>query len=149
MAKWKKSNMIWTKGDSMNKFVRFTGGNLWSREVCVGPGQPLNDGIFVVACRKRLKWKSSSLQFGHKNGKLVSWYLPLHGGAWQVRFVIGLGSLQLCSEVWGLEHTTWRSWVPFPQETEHCECNHSMKQTRRERRFRVYGVFGGKKLISS
>lgn len=58
--------MIRTRGDGRNKLARLTGGNLWSREVCVGPGQPLNDGIFVVACRKRQKWGSSSSQFHHK-----------------------------------------------------------------------------------
>lgn len=47
--------MIRTRGDGWNELARLTGGNLWSREVCVGPGQPLNDGIFVVACRKRQK----------------------------------------------------------------------------------------------
>lgn len=27
--------------------------------------------------------------------------------------------MQFWAETWGLEHMTWRSWVPFPQETEH------------------------------
>lgn len=55
IVKGKRRNMIRTRGDGRNELARLTGGNLWSREVCVGPGQPLNDGIFVVACRKRQK----------------------------------------------------------------------------------------------
>lgn len=30
--------------------VALTGGNLGSWEVCVGPGQPLNDGVLLVTC---------------------------------------------------------------------------------------------------
>lgn len=40
------------------------------------------------------------------NNKHFSCYLPLQGGAWQVRFVIGLGSLQLWDEGSVLEQTT-------------------------------------------
>lgn len=46
---------------------------------------------------------------------------PLQDGAWQLRVVIGRGSVQFWTETCGLEHMTWRSWVPFPQETEHCK----------------------------
>lgn len=119
-----------TRADRRNKAVGFTGGYLRSWEVCVGPGQPLNDGVFGVTYRKREKSESHSSQLPtlhHKKDKLISQYLPLQGGAWQVRFVIGLGSLQLWIEVCGLEHTTWRSWVPFPQDTEHCKCNKAIR----------------------
>lgn len=66
IVKGKKRNTIWAWGDSRNTLARLTGGNLWNREVCVGPGQPLNNGIFVVACRVRQKWGSSSFQSSHK-----------------------------------------------------------------------------------
>lgn len=119
-----------TRADRRNKAVGFTGGYPRSWEVCVGPGQPLDDGVFGVTYSKREKSEPHSSQLPtlhHKKDKLISQYLPLQGGAWQVRFVIGLGSLQLWIEVWGLEHTTWRSWVPFPQDTEHCKCNKAIR----------------------
>lgn len=47
--------------------------------------------------------------------------IPLQGGARQLRIVIGRDSVQFWTEIWGLEHMTWRSWVPFPQDTEHCK----------------------------
>lgn len=108
------------------KTVCFTGGDLWSWEVCVGPGQPLNDGVLWVTCRERQTqsathklWLSTSLPYFHKGITVICQCLPLQGGAWQVRVVIGWGSLQFWAEPPELEHATWRSWVPFPHDTEH------------------------------
>lgn len=93
----------------------FTGGDLWSWEVGVGPGQPLNYGVLLVACRGRQAHSQLHIDYNSQHPSLsVSinvWYmvgrcLPLQGGAWQVRVVISRGSLQFWAEPSGLEHTT-------------------------------------------
>lgn len=114
-----KRRSVYNKLQRIIKKVCFTGRYVWGWEIRVGPGQPLNDGVPLVTCRGRQK--SPTCRPQPPEYEQLGHCIPLQDGAWQLRVVIGRGSVQFWTETSGLEHMTWRSWVPFPQETEHCK----------------------------
>lgn len=98
------------------------------QHICLYPGieqYRLNTSILQKTDRSPRQRLLEILAAGKSELDLESHWMmalfwsPLQGGPWQVRVVIGRGSLQFPIEPPGREQTTWRSRVPLPHETEH------------------------------